>query len=99
MSAIVYILFSDKLTRFYTGATTLGVEERLENHVKKKYGKSNYTQKADDWTLFHYIACEDFTQARKIELHIKRMKSATYIRNLKKYPDLVHKLLMRFRSV
>ena len=33
-----------------------------------------------------------------IERHIKKMKSKTYIRNLKKYTEINEKLLMRFDS-
>ncbi|WP_373523370.1 GIY-YIG nuclease family protein [Aquiflexum sp.] len=71
----LYILFSGKLNRFYTGVTTLELEERLENHLLKKYRKLNFTQKADDWTIFHFLECDNFSLARKIELHIKRLKS------------------------
>jgi putative endonuclease len=98
MEAFVYILFSEKLDRFYTGITTLTVEERLENHLEKKYGELNFTQKTDDWKLFYTIKCEDYSQARKIELHIKRMKSKIYIQNLLKYPEITEKLLSKNES-
>jgi len=98
MKAFVYILFSNDLDRFYTGLTTLSVEERLENHLQKKYSELNFTQKADDWKLFYSIRCEDYTQARKIELHIKKMKSKIYIQNLLKYPEITEKLLLKYKS-
>jgi len=98
MKFFVYILYSEKLQRFYTGVTTLDIEERLENHIDKKYGKLNFTQKANDWKLFHYIQCENFSQARKIELHIKKMKSKLYIHNLKKYSDIEKNLLIKYKS-
>ena len=91
----VYILFSTQLDRFYTGLTSLAVQERLENHLNKKYGKLNFTQKANDWVLHHHFQCEDFSQARKIEIHIKKMKSKIYILNLKKYPEIQAKLLVK----
>ncbi|MEN2282583.1 GIY-YIG nuclease family protein [Algoriphagus sp. SE2] len=94
----VYILFSESLNRFYTGLTTLKVEERLENHLHKKYAGSNFTQKANDWTLFHSIKCKSFSQARNIELHVKRMKSSSYIKNLKLYPELQQKLLDQYKN-
>jgi putative endonuclease len=94
----VYILFSTQLDRFYTGLTTLSVEERIENHLNKKYGKLNFTQKANDWVLHHHISCGDFLQARKIENHIKKMKSKFYILNLKKYPEIQSKLLVKYKS-
>lgn len=99
MKSFVYILFSEKLHRFYTGITTLEIDERLQNHINKVYGKLNFTQKSDDWKLFHFIACEDLPQARKIELHIKKMKSTTYISNLSKYPEMSEKLLCKFKSI
>ena len=96
MGAIVYILYSGKLNRFYTGITTLSVEERLENHIQKKYGSGNFTQKADDWEVCWHLECETYSQARKIELHIKKMKSKVYIKNLMAYPELKDKLLSKF---
>ena len=94
----VYILYSKSLDRFYTGVTTLAIEERIQNHIKKKYGNLNFTQKAEDWELFHFIQCNDFSQARRIELHVKKMKSKIYIKNLKLYPELIAKLLEKFKS-
>ena len=94
----VYILFSEKLNRFYTGVTTIELDERLENHLLKKYNKLNFTQKAEDWIIYHFLECDNFSLARKIELHIKRMKSKIYISNLKKYPDLGLKLLEKYRA-
>ncbi|PRY90766.1 GIY-YIG nuclease family protein [Mongoliibacter ruber] len=98
MKAFVYILFSEKLNRFYSGITTLEVDQRIQNHINKVYGKFNFTQKADDWILFHFIECQDLPQARKIEIHIKKMKSSTYLRNLAKYPEMSDKLLIKFKS-
>ena len=55
MKSYFYILYSEKLNRFYTGITTLEVEQRLQNHINKIYDKTNFTQKADDWILFHPV--------------------------------------------
>jgi putative endonuclease len=62
-----YILYSTTLDRFYTGLTSLPVEERLQNHISKKYSQLNFTQKATDWELFFSIFCETLAQARRIE--------------------------------
>ena len=99
MNAYVYIIFSKKLDRFYTGITSLDVNERLANHLSKKYGKLHYTYKADDWELFWNLPCENISQARKIELHIKKMKSKTYIKNLVKYAEISEKLLLKYKSI
>ena len=95
----VYILYSQKLDRYYTGVTTLSVEERLENHIQKSYGKLNFTQKAEDWALFWSLECVSFNQARNIELHIKKMKSRTYIQNLTRYAEISDRLLAKYYSV
>ena len=99
MKNTVYILYSESLDRFYTGITSLVTHERLQNHIEKKYTGNKYTKKADDWVLYFQLDCSDTSQARKIELHIKKMKSATYIRNLKIYPEISEKLLIRYRSI
>ena len=98
MDAHVYILYSKKLNRYYTGITSLDVEERLANHLSKRYGKQHYTYKADDWKLFWKLSCENMSQARKIELHIKKMKSKVYIQNLIKYTEISEKLLSKYRT-
>ena len=91
-----YILFSYSLDRFYIGSTSLDPEARLANHLAKYYESSKFTAKADDWTLFLEIPCSSFDQARKIESHIKKMKSKVYIHNLRKYPDMIQKLFTKF---
>ncbi|MCH7401819.1 GIY-YIG nuclease family protein [Belliella kenyensis] len=98
MTTHFYILRSEKLNRYYSGITTLDPNERLKNHLVKLYSKDNFTQKSDDWIIFLSIACQDYSQARKLELHVKRMKSSKYIENMKRYPEMIDKLLERFKS-
>jgi putative endonuclease len=88
-----YILYSDYLDRYYIGATSLALHERLEHHLLKYYGNNKFSAKADDWKLFFYLECVSFKQASDIEGHIKRMKSKQYIGNLKKYPEMSQKLI------
>jgi putative endonuclease len=90
---ICYILYSPKLNRFYTGATHEGIEQRLLSHNSQKYGANRFTATSIDWEVFLIMECLDYTQAIRIERHIKKMKSSAYIRNLKNYPELVQKLL------
>ncbi|RXG14374.1 GIY-YIG nuclease family protein [Leeuwenhoekiella aestuarii] len=85
----VYILFSEKLDRFYTGETT-DLDKRIAFHMDSPANK--FTAKAKDWKLFLQFQCECKPQALKIERHIKNMKSKTYIRNLLKYPEIIDKL-------
>lgn len=89
--AAVYILFSPKLDKFYTGSC-LNLEERLLDHKNKKYSNA-YTTLADDWELYFEINGLEYELSRKIELNIKSMKSKKYIEDLKKYPESAVKLI------
>ncbi len=92
---LCYILFSPKLDRFYIGATHDGIEERLKKHNAHSHGNEHYTATAVDWEIFLVIECTDYPQAIRIERHIKKMKSTTYIKNLKKYPEMIQKLYQK----
>ena len=98
MIACCYIIHSPELDRFYIGSTILEPEIRLDRHLEKYYGSSKFTSRANDWKIFLVIDCNSLVQARKIEAHIKRMKSKTYIRNLKNDPDRVEKLFLKYPS-
>ena len=91
----VYILYSPSCNQFYTGATTVAVESRLEWHLIKHY-ENNFTTKTQDWELFFEIECDTMNQAFKIEKHIKGMKSKKYIADLKKYPAISEKLKLKY---
>ena len=56
---------------------------------------NSFTARATDWDLFFSIDNLGYQQSRKIENHIKRMKSKAFIENLKKYPELVEKLKVK----
>ena len=90
--ATVYIIFSETLNKFYIGYTTDTVESRLEKH-NSLHWENKYTAKGIPWTLFLKIECQSVTHALKIEKHIKQMKSKIYILNLKKYPEMIQKLV------
>ncbi len=77
--------------------TQESIETRLDNHNSSKY-KNSFTSRANDWELYYSIECESISQALKVEKHIKKMKSRVYIENLKKYPEISEKLLLRYRS-
>ncbi len=88
-----YILHSDTLDKFYVGATHDPVGERIKKHNKHAYGKHLFTAAASDWKLYLNIPAKDYAHAVRIERKIKSMKSSKYIRNLKKYPELVEKIV------
>ena len=91
-----YILYSKELDNFYIGATRIDPKIRTERHLLEYYGNSKFTAKADDWHVFFEIECISFSQALKIENHIKRMKSKNYILNLARYPEISLKLLEKY---
>jgi putative endonuclease len=95
--ATVYILHSKFADKFYTGFTTIQVEDRLERHFNGYY-KNKFTAAYSDWYLFCEIKCETNEQARKIEVHIKKMKSKIYIKNLIKYPEIIAKLIQKYKE-
>ncbi len=93
--ATVYILHSKSAGEFYTGSSK-DAEQRYDYHVLKEF-PGTYTAKYDDWEPFFQIDNLEIGLAKKIESHIKRMKSQVYIRNLAKYPEMVEKLVARYR--
>lgn len=94
MPHYVYILYSEKLDKYYVGETG-NVTERLRWHNEGKFDQS-YTTQTNDWQLYWSIVCTDISVARKVEAHIKQMKSRKYYSDLKKYPDIGERLLKRY---
>ncbi|MEY2869160.1 MAG: hypothetical protein RIR01_1640 [Bacteroidota bacterium] len=90
----VYIIYSSEKDTFYIGETS-DMELRLQWHNSGLFKKA-HTKIANDWILFRIIECTDIFQARKIERHIKNMKSKAYISNLKKHPEISEKLLLKY---
>lgn len=93
----VYIIYSQKIDRYYTGIS-VNPKNRLEQHKNKHYDGA-YTRIADDWQTFLVIQCENIKIAELVEKHIKKMKSKVFIINLKKYPELVNTIKKRFAQV
>ncbi|MCG8574810.1 MAG: GIY-YIG nuclease family protein [Flavobacteriales bacterium] len=93
--AQVYILYSKNIDRYYVGSCK-NLAIRYQDHLNKKYPNS-YTRIADDWEIFFSVDKLTENQARKIEKHIKSMKSRKYFENLKRYPEITEKLINKFR--
>jgi putative endonuclease len=89
--AAVYILYSQSLNKYYIGSC-IEVTERLDQHLSKIFPGA-FTMKANDWIICFSLINLSYDQARKIESHIKNMKSKKYIENLKRYPELSEKLI------
>ncbi len=92
----VYILYSHNIDRFYIGETH-DIQLRLHKHNTDFYD-NKWSARGKPWTLFFSIQCLDISQAKKIEAHIKRMKSKKYIQNLKLHPPIAQRLLHKYIS-
>ena len=90
----VYIIYSKIIDSFYIGET-IDIESRIKQHNESFY-ETGYTKQTKDWISYYKIECNSRTQARKIETHIKKMKSKRYIQNLKKYPEIIKKLKNKY---
>ena len=95
--AQVYILHSISADRFYIGSC-LDINERLIQHNSSFFEKS-YTHSFSDWQLYWLLDHLEYEQARLIEQHIKKMKSKIYIQNLKRYPEMSEKLILKYPKV
>ncbi len=96
MRGIVYILYSKTIDRYYIGSTK-DLNIRIDLHLNKKFITS-YTTNADDWEIYLAFETENISTATKVERHIKRMKSRVYIENLKRYPEMIEKLLKKYKN-
>lgn len=94
MTYYVYILFSDKIRRYYIGYTE-NIDYRLQQHNEGRY-QNSYTTLTKDWRKIFFIECETKKQAILIEKHVKNMKSKKYIDNLVRYPEISDKLKKQY---
>ncbi len=92
----ILVLHSESIDLFYVGSC-LNFTTRLTQHNKGKFDIS-FTHRAKDWTVFFVIEDLDYQMARNIETHIKAMKSRTYYLNLKKYPEISEKLILKYSA-
>jgi putative endonuclease len=94
--AYLYILYSKSINRFYSGSC-LDFDIRFIEH-QRATDTGSFTNKASDWEEYLVVDGLHYKQARKMEKHIKRMKSAKYIINLKKYPEIIEKLKLMYNQ-
>ena len=76
--ASVYVLFSEKLNKFYVGAC-VDLERRLYEH---NIGHSKFTSLGIPWRLVYKEEYPDLPLAKRRELEIKRKKSRQYLLKL-----------------
>ncbi len=81
-----YILYSQKLDKFYIGSTD-NLDRRLMEHNR---GKGNYTKNGVPWELIFREVYETRRAAVQREKYIKGRKSRAYIEDLIKETDSEH---------
>ena len=86
-----YILYSTSADKYYVGETK-DLSQRLFLHRVKTFKKSS-TKIADDWEIYWSYDCGSLLVARRVEKHIKQMKSRKYYQDLKQHPDIINKLI------
>lgn len=89
----LYILFSEKTDRFYTGETS-HVENRMNQH-RLHYFKSGFTKAAADWKLMLKYCCQNKKDALYLERFIKRMKSKAFIQKIIDNPKILEEILAK----
>jgi len=90
----VYILFSTATNKYYIGETP-DVIVRLEFHNDAQKN-TNSTKTGIPWELFWSLEVADRSIARKIESHIKQMRTQKYYNDLKKYSEISKKLTKKY---
>ncbi len=90
----IYIIKSLKTGRYYIGESP-EVLVRLDFH-NDPIKNTNSTKSGIPWELFWSLEVSDRSLARKIGLHIKKMKSVKYYENLKRYPEISEKLIQKY---
>ncbi len=73
-----YILYSEKLNKYYAGACT-NLERRMYEH---NIGHSTFTRLGMPWLLKYQEEYTTLEEAKKRETAIKKMKSRKYIEAL-----------------
>lgn len=76
--AVVYILYSQKLDKYYVGACT-NLQQRLYEH---NIGHSKFTKTGIPWIVKYFEEFIDLRSAKRREMEIKKMKSRLYIEQL-----------------
>jgi putative endonuclease len=79
-SSCVYILYSEKLDKYYVGSTEdLALRLHIHNHPHE--GRK-FTAKGLPWLLKCRINCRDKPSSQTLERKIKSMKSRKFIERL-----------------
>jgi len=77
----VYILYSEKLSRFYVGITN-NINRRLKDHNS---GESSYTKQGIPWKLIWITEKENRQLAKILERKLKNLTVSRKLRFMSKY--------------
>lgn len=94
--ATFYVIYSNSIDTFYAGSC-LDFEAQLEGHQKNHF-KKGYTSEATDWNHFFLIKDIPLDTARRIEKHVKKVKSREYFESLKSDPKIAEQLKEEFQT-
>ena len=72
---VVYILFSAKLDRYYTGFSK-HPQRRLRQHLR---GASAWTSRAEDWVMVYETRLESVAEGRALEKRIKARGARRFV--------------------
>jgi putative endonuclease len=75
---LTYIIWSDRLKRYYIGSTN-DIDKRLKEH---NYGKSKFTKKGIPWKLIKIEKLKSRQEAYKREFIIKSFKGGIQFKHL-----------------
>ncbi|MFS4454798.1 GIY-YIG nuclease family protein [Maribacter sp. 2304DJ31-5] len=89
-----YVIRSKIDNSFYIGRTS-DLIARLEFH-NSRTKNTGTTRSKIPWDYFYTLEVKDPKIAGKIEKHIKKMKSRTYIHNLRRYPEIARELIKKY---
>ena len=78
MSYYVYILYSETVSKFYTGSCA-DIHIRMEQHNN---GLSQYTKIGIPWKLVKLFEVENRTEALKLENKIKKRGAQRFLNDL-----------------
>jgi putative endonuclease len=78
MAHYVYILYSEKVDRYYIGSTS-NTEERIHRH---NAGATPSTKQGRPWKIVYPEIFTSKTEAMQRENYLKRMKSRVYLEGL-----------------
>ena len=75
----VYILFSEKLHKYYVGYSSKNIQDRLKEHL---YNHKGFTAKAKDWIIIYKLKTNSKTEALILERKIKKRGAKRYLNQI-----------------